>query len=68
MNKFKKIAIYTWIAVQVVIMIWLWGILLYTAFTNQNLPGFIHWEWWVFFFTLDLWSAKFYKELNKATE
>lgn len=68
MSKFKTIMLYTWIALQVLILIYLWGILIYTAITSTPIETIVHWHWWIFFFVLDLWSAKFFRELPKKSE
>jgi hypothetical protein len=63
MKHIKSFFIYSWIFTQVIVIIYLWSILLYTAFTGTEIGKVIHWEWWTFLFMLDLWSAKFLKEL-----
>jgi hypothetical protein len=68
MNKFKSIIIYTWVALQVFVLLYLWGILLYAAFTSTPIEKLIHWQWWVFLFLLDLWTAKFFKELKPSSK
>jgi len=69
MNKFKKFAIYAWVFLQILVIAYLWIIMILSAFSpGKSLGDYIHWEWWVMLFTLDLWTAKFFKELPKTSE
>jgi len=63
MKNIKSFFIYAWIISQIIVIVYLLGILLYTAFTGMEIGKAIHWEWWTFLFMLDLWSAKFLKGL-----
>ena len=63
MKNIKSFFIYAWIISQIIVIVYLWGVLVYTAITGMELNKAIHWEWWTFLFMLDLWSAKFLKEL-----
>jgi len=63
MKNIKSFFIYAWIFTQVFVIIYLWSIMLYTAVTGIELSKYIKWDWWIFLFMLDLWSAKFLKEL-----
>jgi hypothetical protein len=62
MSKFKQILIWIWIALQVLTILLLWGVAVFTAVTGKPIGEIIRWEWWVFIFTLDLWTAKFFAE------
>ncbi len=71
MSKLKKLAIGIWIGLQIFIIFYLWGIILYTAVTSKPIGEFLRWDWWVFLFMLDLWTAKFFadrRELSKKSE
>ena len=63
MKNIKSFFIYAWIISQVFVMVSLWSVLIYTACTGTELSKAIDWQWWVFLFMLDLWSAKFIKDL-----
>ena len=65
MNKIKKAAIYAWIALQVLILVYLWGALMYSAFTLTPIESIVNWHWWVFLFALDLWTYKAIKVDSK---
>lgn len=63
MKNIKYFFIYAWIILQIIVIVYLWSVLAYTAFTGMEINKAIQWEWWTFLFMLDLWSAKFIKDL-----
>ena len=63
MKNIKSFFIYAWIISQILVIVYLWSVLVYTACTGMELSKAIQWEWWAFLFMLDLWSAKFIKDL-----
>lgn len=63
MKNIKSFFIYAWIISQIIVVVYLWAVLVYTAFTGADISKALNWEWWVFLFMLDLWTGKFLKEL-----
>lgn len=69
MNKIKKYAIYAWILLQATVIAYLWTVLGVCAFfPDANINDYIQWEWWILFFTLDLWTYKFFGKQNIGTD
>lgn len=68
MKNLKKFFLFVFIAIQILAIFGLWGTAIYSAFTHKPISDYIDWQWWVFFFTLDLWTAKFFAEKNKQVK
>jgi len=67
MKNIKKFFVGAFITIQVIALIYLWGLIIYCPFTHTPISNLIDWQWWIFFFTLDLWTAKFLAEKKGIT-
>jgi hypothetical protein len=65
MKKMKKILIFVWIAVQILALAYFWFAAIAPLFSHRELPQYINPTCCIYFFALDLWTAKFLKELPK---
>lgn len=65
MKNLKKFLVIAFIAMQILVIIYLWSKLIYSIFASIPIGDLLDWQWWIFFFALDLWTAKFFAEKNK---
>jgi len=61
----KKFLIIGWVAFQVIIVVYLWVCLGISIFTSNHITEIIDYNWWLFFFVLELWTTKWIKEARE---